>query len=57
MSQDGYFFEGINIFISTFCVCANGFQGLSTAFRYPIQFSLLYVKTISASTESTYLLL
>jgi hypothetical protein len=21
-------FEGLNIFISTFCVCADGFQGL-----------------------------
>jgi hypothetical protein len=24
-----YFFEGLNILISTFCECADGFQGLS----------------------------
>ncbi len=29
MSRDGYFFEGLNILISTFCVCADGFQDLS----------------------------
>jgi hypothetical protein len=28
VSQDGYFFEGLNIFISAFCVCADGFQDL-----------------------------
>jgi hypothetical protein len=26
------FFEGLNILISTSCVCADGFQGLSKAF-------------------------
>jgi hypothetical protein len=31
VSRDGYFF------ISTFCVCAEGFQGLSKAFHYPIK--------------------
>ncbi len=30
-------FEGLNILISTFYVCADGFQGLSNAFHYPIQ--------------------
>ncbi len=35
--RDGYFFEGLNILISTFCVCADGFQGLSNAFHYPVQ--------------------
>jgi hypothetical protein len=31
------FFEGLNILISTFCVCADGFQGLSKAFHYLTQ--------------------
>jgi hypothetical protein len=31
------FFEGLNIVTSTFCVCADDFQGLSKAFHYPIQ--------------------
>ncbi len=36
--KDGYFLESLNILISTttFCVCDNGFQGLSKAFHYPI---------------------
>ncbi len=29
---NGYFFEGLNILISTFFVCAAGFQGLTKAF-------------------------
>jgi hypothetical protein len=29
------FVESLNILISTFCVCAGGFLGLSKAFRYP----------------------
>jgi hypothetical protein len=29
-------FEGLNISISTFCVCADGFQGLSKVFHYTI---------------------
>jgi hypothetical protein len=41
MPRDGYFLESLNILISTdtttFCVCANGFQGLSKAFHYPKQ--------------------
>jgi hypothetical protein len=28
-------FKGLNILISIFCVCADGFQGLSKAFHYP----------------------
>jgi hypothetical protein len=43
-SGEGYFLEGLNILISTFCVCANVVQGLSKALHYPIQlltFSLL----------------
>jgi hypothetical protein len=28
MSGDGYFFEGLFILISTFCVCADGFKVL-----------------------------
>ncbi len=41
VSRDGYFFEGLNILISTFCFCvyADGFQGLSEAFHNPIQLS------------------
>ena len=31
MSRDGYFFEGPQILIITFCVSADGFQGLSNA--------------------------
>jgi hypothetical protein len=30
-------FEGLNILISTFFVCADGFQGLSKAFHYPVR--------------------
>ncbi len=30
------FFEGLNILISTFGVCADGFQDLSTDFNYPV---------------------
>jgi hypothetical protein len=37
------FFEGLNILISTFCVCADGFQGLSKAFHYPIQLLTFYL--------------
>ncbi len=33
VSRDGYFFNGLNILIGTFCVCADGFQGLSKAFN------------------------
>jgi hypothetical protein len=37
VSRDGYFLEGLNILISTLCVCADGLQGLSKAFHYPIK--------------------
>jgi hypothetical protein len=37
VSWDGYFFEGLNILIHTFCACAVGFQGHSKLFHYPIQ--------------------
>ncbi len=37
VSRDWYFFEGLKILIITFCVSADGFQGLSKAFHYPIQ--------------------
>ncbi len=30
------FFEGLNILISTFCVCADDFQDLPKAFNYPV---------------------
>ncbi len=35
VSRDEYFFEGLNILISTFCVCADGFQSLSNSFSLP----------------------
>jgi hypothetical protein len=35
-------FEGLLILTSTLCVCADGFQGLSIAFHYPIQLLTLY---------------
>jgi hypothetical protein len=37
------FFKGLNISISTFCVCADGFQGLSKAFHYSLQTSTSYL--------------
>jgi hypothetical protein len=33
VSQEDIFFEGLNILISTFCVYADGFQGISKAFQ------------------------
>ncbi len=42
VSRDGYFFEGLNILISTFCVCADGFQDLSKVIHYPIQLYFLF---------------
>ncbi len=41
VSRDGYFFEGLNILVST--VCADGFHGHSEAFYYPIQFLTFYL--------------
>jgi hypothetical protein len=32
VSQDGYFFEGLTILITTFCVCADGFKVLQKLF-------------------------
>ncbi len=43
MSRDGYFFEGLNILISTFCASADDFQGLSEALHYPIQLLTFYL--------------
>ncbi len=43
VSRDGYFFKGLNILISTFCVFADCFQGLSKAFHYPIQLLSFYL--------------
>ncbi len=42
VSRDGYFFEGLNISISPFCVCADSFQGLSKAFHCPIQLFICF---------------
>ncbi len=43
VSRDGYFFEGLNILISTFCVCADSFQGFSKAVHYLIQLLTFYL--------------
>jgi hypothetical protein len=43
VSRDGYLFEGLNILISTYCVCADGFQGLSNVFHYPLQLLIFYL--------------
>jgi hypothetical protein len=43
VSQDGYLFKGLNILISTYFVCADGFQGLPKAFHYPIQLLTFYL--------------
>jgi hypothetical protein len=40
-SRDGYFFEGLNILISTFFVWADGFQ----AFYNPIQLSKFFASS------------
>ncbi len=37
------FFKGLNILIWTFCECADGFQGLSKAFHYPIQLLTFFI--------------
>jgi hypothetical protein len=34
---------GLNILISTFCVCDDGFHGLSKAFHYPKQILTFYL--------------
>ncbi len=41
MSRDGYFFEGLNILNSTFCVCADGFQDLSKACQLSLIFTIM----------------
>jgi hypothetical protein len=33
----------INILINTFCVCADGLQGLTKAFHYPTQLLTFYL--------------
>ncbi len=43
VSRDGHFLEGLNILISTFCECADGFQCLSKAFHYSIQLLTFYL--------------
>jgi hypothetical protein len=42
VSRNGYIFEGLNILMSTFCVCADGIQGLLKAFHYPVQLLTFY---------------
>jgi hypothetical protein len=49
VSRDGFCFEGLNILISTFCVCGDGFQGsLSKAFHFHIQ---LHTKMFTLSKK------
>ncbi len=43
MSRGGYLFEGLKIYISTFCVFADDFQGLPKAFCYCIQLLTFYL--------------
>jgi hypothetical protein len=43
ISQDIYFFRRSNILIITFCVCADGCQGLSKAFHYHVQLLTFYL--------------
>jgi hypothetical protein len=38
--EEDNFFERLNILISTFCVCADGFQGLSKVFTSLHNYSL-----------------
>ncbi len=42
VSRDRYFLRSKHL-ISTFCVCADSFQGLSKAFHYPIQLLTFYL--------------
>ncbi len=39
--QVDIFLDDLNNLISTFCVCSDGFQGLSKAFHYSVQILLL----------------
>jgi hypothetical protein len=50
-------FEGLNISISTFCVCADGFQGLLKAFQYTVVnffcfFEITYLLILKMLTET-----
>ncbi len=54
VSRDGYFFEGLNIFISTFCVCAHGFQSLSQAFQFCIHLVTFYLLLLLTNFENAY---
>jgi hypothetical protein len=51
VSRDGYFFEDLSILIGTFCACADGFQGLSKAFYYPLQLLPFYVLSLKLLTN------
>jgi hypothetical protein len=35
VTRDGYFFDSLNILISTFCVCDDGFQCVLKGFSLP----------------------
>ncbi len=51
MTRDGYFVEGLKIFISTFCVCAYGLQGLTNAFDYQIPVPYTIINFLFASVR------
>ncbi len=50
------FVEGLNILISTFCACADGFHGLLKAFHYhvPLLTFYLLLKKLHTNFESAY---
>ncbi len=54
MTRDGYFFKGLNILISTFCVCAVGFQDLSKAVPYTIINFLVVSLKLLTNFENSY---
>ncbi len=43
VSGDEYFLESLNILIITFCVCADGFKGLSKALHFSLQLLTFYL--------------
>jgi hypothetical protein len=52
VSQDGYFFEGLTILITTFCVCADGFKVLQKLFSNFLFASLKLITNFEMLTET-----
>jgi hypothetical protein len=52
-----FFFEGLNILISIFCVGADGFQNLSKALHCPTQLFICFFKIINFENAYTETLL